>query len=151
MHEWTVRADLARLQELWLERAGDKVAALRAECVRRLDAIYWQAMRDAERDRQYERWVLFGIVPDDIDPATLAAPDGRQTFKGDKANSLNVARQAIMDQAKLLGLARPPQPEQDGQRMTLADLMRAHRESQARECDSQGEGKVYPDTPAPIG
>ncbi len=139
VNEWTIRVDIGRLQELWLERAGETVLRLRAECVRRLDAIYWQAMRDAEHDRQYERWVLFGIPPDDMDPATVPPRDGRVTFKSDKAHNLDIARQAIMDMAKLLGLARPPQPDQDGQRMTLADLMRAHRESQARECQAHAE------------
>ncbi len=141
--EWTVRRDLERLQELWEERVGQRVVELRAQCVAQLDSIYRQAMQNAERDRQYERWVLFGIVPDGMGPASLAPADGRATFRGDKANSLNVARQAVMDMAKLLGLARAPQPDQDRQRMTLAQLMQAARDyqSQARETDSQdGEG-----------
>ena len=97
--ERTVRTDLQRLQQVWEERLGQRVVELRARCVAMLDGIYRQAMQNAERDRQYEAYVLFGIVPDDTDAATLAPRDGRQSFKGDKAQSLDTARQAIMDQA----------------------------------------------------
>jgi hypothetical protein len=112
--EATIRLDLKRLQELWLERIGQAQEAMRAEKVAELADIKSRALHQAEWDEFCERAVLFDdpTMPDHemarygLDTELRVSRDekGSATFRGQKAQSLSVARQAVMDQAKVLGL-----------------------------------------------
>lgn len=112
--EGTIRNDLKRLQELWLERIGATQETLRAEKVAELVDVKRRALRAAEWDEFCERAVLFDdrdLAAVDLkrlglDPSLRVNRDdkGSAQFRGQKAQALNVARQAVMDQAKVLGL-----------------------------------------------
>lgn len=122
--EGTIRNDLARLRELWLEQTKAEQAALRAEVVAELNDVRRRAISQAEWDEFCERAVLFddasmptyerikrGLIHPDhpVDgegqPLRVARDEkGSASFRGSKAQSLNVARQATMDKAKVLGL-----------------------------------------------
>lgn len=100
--EATVRDDLKRLRELWLERIGDSAETLRAQAVAELEDVRRRSLAAAEFDEMAERAVLFGEVPGGL---TVERDDkGAAQFRGNKAASLNVARAATMDKAKVLGL-----------------------------------------------
>jgi hypothetical protein len=100
--EGTVRADLKRLQELWRERVAEAVEDLRAKAVVELDDLKRLALEAAAWDLACERAVLYGEGEDGRD--VLRDDKGGASFRGQKAQALNVARQAVMDKAKLLGL-----------------------------------------------
>lgn len=133
--EATIRADLKRIAERWLEHIGERSEALRSEVVAELEDVRRRALRAAEFDEMAERAVLYGVSPgvdhclgdgshmlhsgdaEDGDglPVWCSAPHeaplrvqrddkGSASFKGSKAQSLNTARQASMDKAKVLGL-----------------------------------------------
>lgn len=105
--EKTVRNDIDRLNELWLERTAAEQGDLRAQVYAKLEDVRVRALAAAEFDERCERAVLFGDSVDDPDgnPTTVYRDDkGSATFRGQKAQALNTARQATMDQAKLLGL-----------------------------------------------
>lgn len=112
--EITIRRDLDRLRELWAERIADTQEALRAAKLAELVDVKHRAIRAAEWDEFCERAVLFDdkdLADVDLkrlglDPSLRVSRDekGSATFRGQKAASLNVARQAVMDQAKILGL-----------------------------------------------
>jgi hypothetical protein len=59
--------------------------------------------------------------------------DGEATFKGNKVGALNVARQAVMDIAKIMGLIVDKVAPTDGKGndLTLADLAARAREARA--------------------
>lgn len=112
--EKTIRDDLKRIQETWLEAAKADIVALRAETVAELNDTRHRAIAQAEWDEFCERAVLFDdpTMPDSemtrygLDPALRVSRDekGSATFRGQKAASLNVALQATMGKAKVLGL-----------------------------------------------
>lgn len=112
--EKTVRDDLKRIQELWLEATKADLTTLRAQVVAELNDTRYRAIAAAEWDEYCERAVLFDDpeLPDadierlGLDPGRRVTRDqkGAATFRGQKAASLNVARQATMDKAKVLGL-----------------------------------------------
>lgn len=105
--EGTIRSDLARLSELWQERIQGQQEHLRAVVVRELDDVKRRALDAAEFDEAAERAVLFGQVDTDLlgdDARVHYDSDGRAQFRGNKAAALGVARQALMDRAKVLGL-----------------------------------------------
>ena len=105
--ETTIRRDLGRLNELWLERTTGEQETLRARAVRELDEIKRRALDAADFDAACERAVLFDeIDPDVLGDAFRVSRDdkGSAQFRGNKAAALNVARQAIMDTAKVLGI-----------------------------------------------
>lgn len=119
--EKTVRNDLKRLNELWLERTAQEQDTLRARAVVELDDLKRRAIAAAEWDQACERAVLFGEVDPDVfleeegagivaanyvrgTPVVHRDDKGSAQFRGNKAAALNVARQAVMDQAKVLGL-----------------------------------------------
>jgi uncharacterized protein YjcR len=96
--ERTVREDINRLNQLWQERAGDQVDAMRAARFRELEAVKRLALESFDFDMEALRAVLYGeqhVVRDD---------DGRAQYKADKVAALAQYRQAVMDQAKLYGL-----------------------------------------------
>lgn len=96
--EITVRRDLDRLRELWLEQTKESQADLRAQMLAKLEDVRVRALQAAEFDERCERAVLFG------DEQVYRDDKGSATFRGNKAGALAQARQATMDQAKLLGL-----------------------------------------------
>src|SRR5579872_5592141 len=106
--ENTVRLDIKRLQELWLERHAQDQDARRAQVLAELADIKVRALAAATFDEMAERAVLFGELPapgEDGQPVQLHYDDHRRIqFRGNKAAALGVARQAIMDAAKVQGL-----------------------------------------------
>lgn len=102
--EGTIRNDLKRLADLWKERIGEQAEELRARAVRELDDIKRRALAAAEFDEQAERAVIYGEDAEG-NPIHIERDDkGSASFKGQKAQALNVARQAVMDTAKVLGV-----------------------------------------------
>lgn len=110
--ECIIRDDLKRLKTLWLERIGAAQEELRAQKLAELLDIKQRALTAAEFDLQAEADVLYN---DPLAPAhetntrggrrqVVRDDHGSASFRGQKAQSLNVARQAVMDAAKLLGL-----------------------------------------------
>lgn len=112
--ESTIREDLKRLKSIWLKRIGDKQEQMRAAIVAELDDTRQRAIAQAEWDEFCERAVLFDDpkMPDyemkqlglSVDLRVSRDEKGSATFRGQKAASLNVARQSTMDKAKVLGL-----------------------------------------------
>lgn len=106
--EITIRRDIERLRQLWLERTQDEQDDLRALVLARLEDVRTRALAAAEFDEMCERAVLFGEPnpdPQEGERRTVYRDDkGSASFRGNKAAALNAARQATMDQAKLLGL-----------------------------------------------
>lgn len=107
--EGVIRGDLKRLRTLWLERIGAAQEDLRAQKLAELLDIKQRALTAAEFDLQAESDVLYNdsLAPDhEGGPSRRVVRDerGRAEFRGQKAQALNVARQAVMDAAKLLGL-----------------------------------------------
>ncbi len=111
--EATIREDLKRLAQLWRERIQGEQAQLRAQIVAELDDTRERALAAAEWDEACERAVLFDTaLPADLADAVGGRRAGRvwrdhkgaAQFRGQKAAALNVARQATMDKAKVLGV-----------------------------------------------
>lgn len=96
--EATVRNDLKRLQELWLERTKAEQDETRARVVAELEDVRTRALHAAEWDEEAERAVLFG------DGRVYRDDKGSAQFRGNKAAALAQARQATMDKAKVLGI-----------------------------------------------
>lgn len=96
--ETTIRRDLDRLRELWLEQTRSEQADLRARVLAELEDVRTRAIAAAEFDEQCERAVLFG------DARVIRDDKGSATFRGNKAAALGQARQASMDKAKILGI-----------------------------------------------
>lgn len=132
--EQTVRMDIKRLHELWKERAGDTIETMRIRAAAELDDIRRRSLQAAEWDQACERAVLF----DDLDGEDAGFPGGKPaprsvyrdmkgaaSFRGQKAQSLNVARQAIMDKVKLLGLSSEKGAEAADTDDPIGDLSRA--------------------------
>ena len=112
--EGTIRKDIKRLEELWLERTIGEQDKLRAQKVAELEDIKRRALDAAEWDQMCEQAVLFDDLEEgDTVMLTTGKPakrsvyrdqKGSASFRGNKQGALSVARQAAMDQAKLLGL-----------------------------------------------
>lgn len=105
--ETTIRRDLDRLRELWLERTASAQDENRARVLAELEDVRTRALHAAEFDEQCERAVLFGDSIDDPDgnPQTVYRDaKGSAQFRGNKAAALAQARQATMDKAKILGI-----------------------------------------------
>lgn len=101
--EGTIRNDLKRSAELWLEQINQQAPVLRASVLAELEDVRQRSLAAAAFDEMAERAVLFD-EPDEHG-ATVVRPDkGSVSFKGGKAQALNTARQASMDKARLLGL-----------------------------------------------
>lgn len=127
--EITIRRDLDRLKELWLDRIGEDAEHLRAKVVGELVDVKQRALEAADWDLACERAVLTGVLDPDVfgdgedEPVRILRDDkGSVTFRGQKAQSLNVARQAVMDTAKVLGVIIDKQELRvpDGVKVTTA-------------------------------
>lgn len=101
--EGTIRNDLKRLSELWLEQINQQAPTLRAAVVAELDDVRRRSIRAAEFDEMAERAVLFDET-DERGRRVERPEKGAASFKGGKAQALNTARQASMDKAKVLGI-----------------------------------------------
>lgn len=114
--EITVRRDLERLRELWLERTAADQATLRAQLVADLEDVARLAQEAYAWDKQAEEAVLYGVeVELDGKPRQVYRDDkGSAQFRGGKAQALNVLRQARMDQGKVLGVVQD-KPELTGE------------------------------------
>lgn len=148
VNEITVRRDLDRLKDLWRERTQDEQADLRARQLAKLEHVRVGALSAARFDEMMERAVLFGEdatdyedYADGVDAAERATDQaqskprrlvvrrdakGSAQFRGNKAAALNVARQATMDQAKLLGVVvdKVAPTDADGNTLSFAELAR---------------------------
>lgn len=93
--ESTIRNDLRRVQLLWSEGAADRILELKARAVAELDDLRHRALAASEFDQAAECGLLYG----EGEPVV-----GEVWFRGQKAQALNVARQASMDKARVLGL-----------------------------------------------
>jgi hypothetical protein len=117
--EGTVRNDLKRLSEIWLDRTATDQADNRARVLAELEDVRLRALEAAEWDQMCERAVLFDDLGADDEELASSGDDtfrgrrgskvhrdakGSAQYRGQKAQSLNVARQATMDKAKLLGI-----------------------------------------------
>jgi hypothetical protein len=131
--EGTIRADLKHLQELWIERAGEAVVHLRAEKVAELRDLKHRAIAAAEFDEAAERAVLYGEDADGARVVIERDDKGSAQFRGQKAQSLNVARQAVMDAAKLQGLVvdKISPTDDEGKTLDLATLIQIAQQRRA--------------------
>lgn len=131
--EGTIRNDLKRLQELWLERAGKSVVELRAEAVAELDGLKVRAIEAAEFDEAAERAVLYGEDADGNGVSVLRDARGKAEFRGQKSASLNVARQAVMDKARVQGIIvdKISPTDEEGKTLDLATLIQIAQERRA--------------------
>jgi hypothetical protein len=111
--EGTVRNDLKRLSEIWLDRTATDQADNRARVLAELEDVRVRALEAAEWDQMCERAVLFDDLPEPDATTTDGQParrsvyrdaKGSAQFRGNKAAALAQARQATMDKAKILGL-----------------------------------------------
>ena len=121
--EGTIRSDRKRLQELWLEQVGGDVKARRAARIAQLEALYERSIRVADFDQRMERAVLLGEPVDGLE--VYRDHKGSASFRGNKAAALAVARQALMDAAKIEGLVvdKMSPTDDQGKTLDLASLM----------------------------
>lgn len=146
--EITIRRDLERLRELWLERTATAQDANRARALAELEDVRVRAIEAAEWDQACERAVLFG---DPIADATDGVPrtvyrdqKGSAQFRGNKAASLAQARQAVMDKAKLLGIVvdKAALTNAAGEDLPIDELMARFIRRQAKDAEStEGDGR----------
>lgn len=127
--EGTVRQDLKHLRELWLERIKDDQEHLRARVVASLADVASRALAAAEFDEEAERAVLYGEDANGREVYVRRDEKGSAQFRGNKAAALGQARQAIMDQAKVLGLVvdKTALTDTAGNTMTMAALIAVAR------------------------
>lgn len=144
--EATIRNDLKRLQELWLERTAGTQAEIRARVISELADIKGRAIAAAEFDEQAERAVLYGDSIDDDDPNSPVGgrkvyrdDKGSATFRGQKAQALNVARQATMDIAKVSGVVvdKVAPTDSDGNTLPLEELMARYARAHDQQTDAR--------------
>lgn len=127
--EITVRRDLERLREIWLDQTKRDQADSRARVLAELEDVRVRALEAAEWDQMCERAVLFGDPIEDAEegrPRTVHRDDkGSATFRGNKAASLAQARQATMDKAKILGIdvSKVALTDSQGDDISLEELM----------------------------
>ena len=129
--EGTVRADLKRLQELWIDRAGAGVAQLRADAVVRLQHAQRLALAAAAFGELCERAVLFGgtiTLSDGTEVTVKRDKKGSAQFRGNKSAAIGVYRQAVMDQAKVQGIVvdKAAVTDSEGNDIPLAELMQRY-------------------------
>lgn len=140
--EATVRNDLKRLQELWLERTHADQDANRARALAELEDVRTRALAAAEHDERMERAVLLGEPVPDADGVpqyVYRDAKGSAQFRGNKAAALNVARSAAMDKAKLLGLVvdKVAPTNAAGEDLPLDELMARFSRRQAQQADGE--------------
>lgn len=137
VNERTIRLDVGRLTELWIERVGATQEEHRAKAAAVLEEVTRRAFEAAEFDQRCERAVLFGedveLDGDGKRHSVHRGEDGDASFKGQKVAALNLARQSIMDWAKLMGVVvdKVAQTDGEGNDLSLADLAARAREARA--------------------
>lgn len=141
--EATVRNDLKRLNELWLERTAASQDDNRARALAELEDVRVRSLAAAEHDERMERAVLLGEKVADADGALVSVyrdAKGSAQFRGNKAAALAQARQATMDKAKILGIVvdKAALTDSQGEDIPLVDLMERFARRQAK--DAEGEG-----------
>lgn len=104
LDEGSIRGDLKRLQELWQERIKEEAVVLRSQVAAELADLKVRALDAAAFDEAAERAVLYGTDAAGKDVVIRRDDKGSAQFRGQKASALNVARQAVMDRAKVLGV-----------------------------------------------
>jgi HTH domain len=111
--ETTIRRDLARLDELWLERTAADQQSHRAEIIAALDDNACRALEAYEWDKQAEAAVLYGdeVTIDGKLRVVYRDKKGAAQFRGSKAQALAERRQAVMAKAKVLGLITDKQEQ----------------------------------------
>ena len=143
--EKTIRDDIKRIESIWLERIGQDIEALKAEKVAELGEIKRLALDAAAFDGLCERAVLFGIevgLEDGTKVRVKRDDKGSAQFRGNKAAAIGQARQAIMDQAKVLGLVVEKVAPTDGKGtdLDLAGLLQKARDLRASQSEAAGVG-----------
>lgn len=123
--EGTVRNDIKRLQELWLEQTKHEQALLRAQVVAKLHHAQELSLEAARFDQDAERAVLYGADKDGKPVSIERDEKGSASFKGNKAAALANYRQAVMDEAKVLGIIvdKAALTDAQGNGLTLAALI----------------------------
>jgi len=136
VNEKTIRMDVARLAELWVERVGDSQEAHRARAAAVLEEVARRAFEAADFDEKCERSVLFGEEVEIRGTKRTARRDDNDSasFKGQKVAALNLARQSTMDWAKIMGVVvdKVAQTDGAGNDLSLADLAARAREARAQ-------------------
>lgn len=142
--EATIRDDLKRLNELWLERTAASQDDNRARVLAELEDVRVRALAAAEWDQACERAVLFGGSIEDEDGPDSVYRDkkGSAQFRGNKAAALQTARQATMDKAKILGIVvdKAALTDSAGEDIPLAELMERFSRRQAKAADTPEDG-----------
>lgn len=118
----TVQRDLERLESVWLKHIEASQDRLRGRAVRRLEHVYQRALAGADADERHSRAVLYGLpfvencpggrrhgrqrcdAPHQVELRVQRDDKGSARFHGQAAQHLEVARKALIDQARLLGL-----------------------------------------------
>lgn len=123
--EATVRRDVTRLEELWLEQTKHEQAQARASIIAKLHHAQRESLRAAAFDEAAERAVLYGTDADEQPVTVQRDAKGSAQFRGGKAAAINVYRQAVMDEAKVRGLIvdKLAPTDADGDTITLAALV----------------------------
>jgi hypothetical protein len=145
----TVRNDLKRLEQVWAKELAVGTDRLRARKVVELQDVARRALQAYEEDRRHILAVLYDepfsshecpggvshgsdamgqplpscLEPHRVELRAYRDVKGTATYKGNGAAALNVARQAFMDQAKLLGLVVDKVSPVDGQGNDLGGLI----------------------------
>ena len=127
--EATIRNDLGRLRELWLEQTAAEQSDMRARVIAELEDVRTRAIQAAEWDEEAERAVLFG------DGRVYRDDKGSAQFRGNKAGALQAARKATMDKAKILGIVvdKVAPTNAQGDDIPLDELMERYSRRQAAE------------------
>lgn len=149
--EITIRRDLERLREMWLERTAAAQDENRARVLAELEDVRVRSLKAAEWDEMCERAVLFDDLPE-TDVTTLDGKPARRSvyrdakgsasFRGNKAAALAQARQATMDKAKLLGLVvdKVAPTTASGEDLPIDELMERFSRRQAQAEPQPAEG-----------
>lgn len=137
--EITIRRDLDRLRELWLERTAAEQDANRARVLAELEDVRVRAIEAAEWDQACEKAVLFGGSIEDEDGPNSVYRDkkGSAQFRGNKAAALKVAHDATMSKAKIQGIVvdKVSPTDSDGKDLPLSELMERFDRRRARAAD----------------
>lgn len=143
--EKTIRDDVKRIESIWLERIAQDIEALKAEKVAELGEVKRLALSAAAFDEMAERAVLANepfIMRDGNERRIYRDAKDSAQFRGNKAASIGQARQAIMDQAKVLGLVVEKVAPTDGKGndLDLASLLQKARDLRASQSEAAGVG-----------
>lgn len=142
LDEITIRRDLERLRELWLERTQAEQDANRARALAELEDVRVRALQAAEWDLACEKAVLFGGSVDDGDDDPLRVyrdKKGSAQFRGNKAAALKVAHDSTMSKAKILGIVvdKAALTDTKGEDLPLEDLMDRFARRRAKDADAE--------------